>query len=139
MPPSSQFPSFLGDDISGRTKLIEDLYSDGFGRTFGLEIPSGIVEREDGDAVYYDIKVPNVSTTSISTKVENGYVTITGTTEKKSGESDNDNESDDFSSMSVFQSNFSRTFPVPENVDPNKMQMTSEKDKIVLMFPKVKA
>lgn len=82
-----------------------------------------ILKREDDNSVYYDIKVDDIQSTAINTKVENGYITITGTTEKKR----------------FYKSTFNRTFPIPEQVDPNKMEMVSEKDKITLKFPKIKA
>lgn len=109
-----------------------------FSDKFGGGTVNDISKREDDDSVYYDIKVEDVNSTSINTKVENGYITITGITEKKRGSSD-EKEKDGFLAQSVYKSTFNRTFPLPEHVDQNKMQMTSEKDKIVLKFPKVKA
>ncbi len=108
-----------------------------FSDKFGGGTINDISKREDDSSVYYDIKVEDVKSTSINTKVENGYITITGTTEKKSSTSD-ERETDGFSAKSVYKSTFNRTFPLPEQVDQNKMQMTSEKDKIVLKFPKIK-
>ena len=85
-----------------------------------------ISEREDQDYVYYDIKAEDLSFTNLNTKVESGYVTITGTLEK--------NES---SGQSFFKTTFNRSFPLPENIDQDKMQMTSEKGVVVLKFPKI--
>ena len=107
-----------------------------FSDKFGGGTVNVITKREDENSVYYDIKVEDVNSTSINTKVESGYITITGTTEKKSRS--DDKESDGLSALSLYKSNFSRTFPLPEQVDQNKMQMTSEKDTIVLKFPKIK-
>ena len=117
-PSSNPFDSWFSDKFGGGT--IKD-----------------ISKREDDSSVYYDIKVEDVKSTSINTKVENGYITITGTTEKRNDTSD-EKENDGLSSQSVYKSTFHRTFPLPEQVDQNKMQMTSEKDKIVLKFPKIK-
>lgn len=83
------------------------------------------------------IKVNDLNSTSVNTKIENGYITITGTVEKKSGSDDKKNDSG-FSSQSIYKSTFNRTFPLPEHVDQNRMEMSPEKDKIVLKFPKVK-
>lgn len=107
-----------------------------FSDKFGGGTINDISEREDENSVYYDIKVDDMNSTSISTKIEDGYITITGTTEKKSGSDDKEN--DGFSAQSVYKSSFNRKFPLPEQVDENKMQMMSEKDKIVLKFPKIK-
>ncbi len=102
-----------------------------FSGKFGGGTVDDIKKREDDDFVYYDIKVDDVTETSIDTKIENGYITITGTTEKTAGDGDD-------AATSMFKSSFNRTFPLPENVDENNMQMIPEKDKIVLKFPKLK-
>lgn len=111
---------------------FDSWFSDRFGGTV-----NDISKREDDDFVYYDIKVEDVNATSIQTKIESGYIMIMGTTEKKSKTSDEKNK-DGFSAESICKSTFNRTFPLPERVDASKMEMTSEKDKIVLRFPKIK-
>lgn len=108
-----------------------------FSGKFGGGTINDISKREDNDAVYYDIKVEDVNRTSINTKLENGYITISGTTEKKNESSDS-KEGNGMVAQSYYKSSFNRTFPIPEHVDQNKMKMSSEKDKIVLMFPKIK-
>jgi HSP20 family molecular chaperone IbpA len=90
-----------------------------------------IAKREDNSFVYYDVKVDPVNT-AVNTKIENGYLTVVGTSEKKS-ESNTANSK----AKSEFNSAFSNKFLLPKNVDANKMQMTYEKDKVVLKFPKI--
>jgi len=107
-----------------------------FSDKFGGGTINDISKREDDGFVYYDIKVDDVNSTSIKTKVENGYITITGSIEKKS---EQDGKSDSNSSQSFYKSSFNRMFPLPENVDESKMQMLTEKDKVILKFPKTKA
>ena len=94
-----------------------------------------VSKREDDNFVYFDVKVDDVKSTTLDTKVENGYVSIKGTTEKKT---DSEEQNSHFSSHNIFKSSFDRTFPLPENIDQNKMQMLTEKDKFVLKFPKLK-
>lgn len=77
-----------------------------------------------------------MNSTSINTKVEKGYVTISRTEEKESGF---DGKDSNRSSQSIFKSSFNRTFSLPLDVDQSKMQMLTEKDKVVLKFPKKKA
>lgn len=108
-----------------------------FSGKFGGGTVNDITKREDDGFVYYDVTVNDLKSTSVNTNVENGYITIEGTIEKKSGSDDAQNENS-FASQSIYKSSFSRTFPLPEHVDPNKMEMVSEKDKIILKFPKVK-
>lgn len=96
---------------------------DGFDTLFNDDFfeASELSQREDEKFIYYDVHVADLNSTSINTKVENGYITISGTTEK----------------TSYFKSSFNRTFPVPDHVDSNKMEMSSEGDKVVLRFPKL--
>jgi HSP20 family molecular chaperone IbpA len=156
-----QFDSIFNDDLFGSSDPFEDMkkmreqmrkrmkifenpgstsnpFDSWFSDKFGGGSVDDIAKREDDDFVYYDIKIHDLNSTSIDTKIENGYIAITGTVEKKNGA---DDKKDDvgFSSQSIFKSKFSRTFPIPENVDQNRMEMLPEKDKVVLKFPKVKA
>lgn len=109
----------------------------GFGGTMASYGMHDVAEREDEGNIYFDIRIDDVNAASINTKVENGYLTITGETESKSGADAKDR--DGFFAERSFKSTFNRTFPLPENVDQDKMQVTSEKDKIVLKFPKMKS
>lgn len=124
----------IAGDSKSRSSPFDAWFSDKFdgGSAFDISI------REDDGFVYYDIKVDDLNSASINTKVENGYVTITGTVEKKNEENKYDEE-DKLSSQYIYKSTFNRTFPLPENVNADKMQMTPDKNKIVLKFPKVNA
>jgi HSP20 family molecular chaperone IbpA len=128
-----QMEKRMEDLWAGRQSMsnpFDSWYSDKFG---GGTI-NDISKREDNDFVYYDIQVDDVNATSINTTIENGYITITGSLEKKSQSSENES-----SAQSVFKSTFNRTFPLPQHVDQNKMQIVPEKDKIILKFPKLKS
>ena len=126
--------------LDGKSHSVTNPFDSWFSDKFGGGSINDIAKREDDNFVYYDIKIDDVKSTSINTKIENGYITITGTTEKKSGTTDGDEkENNHFSAQSIYKSTFNRTFPLPDHVDQDKMQMASEKDKVVLKFPKVKA
>lgn len=122
------------EDFGAGRRSMSNPFDSWFSDKFGGGTINDISKREDSDFVYYDIQVDDVNATSINTKIENGYITITGSLEKKSQSSESDN-----SAQSVFKSTFNRTFPLPEHVDQNKMQMVPEKDKIILKFPKLKS
>lgn len=124
------------ESFDGRGRKMSNPFDSWFSDKFGGGTINDIAKREDDNFVYYDIKVDDINSTSINTKVEQGYVTISGTTEKKSG---SDGKDDSYSAQSVFKSSFNRTFPLPEDVDQNKMQMVTEKNKVILKFPKIKA
>lgn len=122
------------EDFGAGRHSMSNPFDSWFSDKFGGGTINDISKREDSDFVYYDVQVDDVNATSINTKIENGYITITGSLEKKSQSSENES-----SAQSVFKSTFNRTFPLPEHVDQNKMQMVPEKDKIILKFPKLKS
>jgi HSP20 family molecular chaperone IbpA len=130
----SQLADFFNDSLFNQDDSFDLWHSD---KIQDANV-SGITKREDDNSVYYDIQVDDIKSTSIQTKVQNGYITIIGKT-KKSGSTDKNNEKDRFLERSVYTSTFNRSFPLPEHIDQNKMQMTSEDDKIILKFPKIKA
>lgn len=98
---------------------------------FGGGSVEDISKREDDKYIYYDIKVAGVDGTKVNTTVKDGYLTISGEVKRSKG-GDKEGEA-----RSVFQSSFRRTFPLPENVDSENMEMLNEKNKIVLKFPKL--
>jgi HSP20 family molecular chaperone IbpA len=118
--------------------LLTDPFDSWFSDKFGGGSVYDITKREDDQFVYYDIKVSEVESTSINTKIENGYITITGTQEEQKLSVD-ENEDDGLTSRSYLKSTFERTLPLPENVDPNRMELKSEENKIVVKFPKLKS
>ncbi len=121
--------------LHGKNQSKDNSFDSWFSDKFGDGSINDISKREDDNFVYYDVKIDDVNSTSINTKVENGYVRISGTIEKKS---DSEEKDKSYSSHNLFKSSFDRTFPLPEDIDQNKMQMITEKDKIILKFPKIK-
>lgn len=115
---------------NGTSNPFDSWYSDKFG---GGSVDD-IAQREDDGFVYYDIKIRDLKSTSVNTKVENGYITITGTFEKRDG-----TDESSAASESIYKSTFRRTFPLPDLIEQDKMEMIPEKDKVVLKFPKIKA
>jgi HSP20 family molecular chaperone IbpA len=84
-----------------------------------------IARREDAEAIYYEIK--GADQAKLSTRVEGGQLTIEGEMKKESGLG---------GFNAVMQSTFRRSFPLPPNVDEKKMEVISDRDKVVLKFPK---
>lgn len=82
-----------------------------------------IAKREEENAVVYEVRVPDVVSTSVQVSASDGKVTITGQTMKPllDGEA---------------TSSFKRVFPVPENVDESRVEIQHEKNKVILKFPK---
>jgi len=102
----------------------------------GLSSGAKITSREDQNYLYYEIAGDSIENTSVSTSVEDGYLTITA--EIHSGDSKAENDGSAGSSfLSSFQSTMQRTFPLPGNIDESKMETLAEGSKIILRFPKV--
>ena len=108
-----------------------DSLFDGFDSINNLKGKSEITSREDANYIYYEIEADNLDKTSLNTKVENGYLTITGKVENSS--SSNEEES---AFQSSFSSTFQKTFPLPAEVDETKMETYAENKKIIVRFPK---
>jgi HSP20 family molecular chaperone IbpA len=119
-------------EFNGENHVGKNPFDSWYSEKFGGGSIEDISKHEDDNFVYYDIKVEDLNLTSISTKVENGHISITGSVEKKDETGENGNF------HSYFKSTFARTLPLPEGVDANKMETVPEKDKVTLKFPKLK-
>ena len=123
---------------SNKDRLNQPSFSTPFDSWFSSKFGGGTVrdieKREDEDFVYYEIVVQDLKGTTINTKVENGYLTVTGQIESEDSE---ENDENGFSNRSVFSSTFSRTFPLPTEVDTDAMEMEAERNKIIIKFPKI--
>ncbi len=104
-------------------RMREEMARGGF---FSMEEGSQqVVEREDDRAVYYEIS--GIDQTKLDTSVNDGVLTISGISKQNKG-------SGGF--QVTMQSSFQRSFSLPSSVDESKMEMISEKDKVILKFPK---
>jgi HSP20 family molecular chaperone IbpA len=110
--------------------VLSSPFDSWFEDRFGGGSVNDISKREDEHYVYYDIRLQGVSGASVKTKVENGYLTITGEMKQQDGPSEGGGV------RSLIQSSFSRVFPLPPGVDAGKLEMLSGKDVITLKFPK---
>jgi HSP20 family molecular chaperone IbpA len=104
------------------------LFDSWYQKKFGGGKAADISQREDDKYLYYDISVEGLKPEKVKVKVENGQLSISGQVENKSEQA---------GSSSYFVSSFHRSVPVPPNVDPSKVQIDQEKDKLVVKFPKV--
>jgi HSP20 family molecular chaperone IbpA len=95
-----------------------------------VDTPDDLETREDDNFIYYEIAIPNIDATSLKTTLEKGYVTITGTSEKKSEEGNVHQYS---------SSTFEKIYPLPAGTVAEKMEMIPDKNKVTLKFPKKKS
>lgn len=89
-----------------------------------------INEREDDHFIYFEIPIKNLKKEKLKVNIANGMVQVTGQIEKKKQGKH---------ASSYYSSSFHRSFPVPAGVDADKVQMSQEKDQLVVKFPKVKS
>ncbi len=99
-----------------------------FQKKFGGGKAGDIRKREDEHFVYYDILIEGLKPEKVNINVENGQLSVSGQIENKSEENH---------SGSYFSSTFHRSFPVPTNVDSNRVQMEQIQGKIIVKFPKI--
>lgn len=83
--------------------------------------------REDDQYIYYDIGLEKSEPQKINVQVNGHQISISGQIEHRE-------EKEGLNSYS--SSSFHKSFPVPDNVDPNTYKMENEKGKIILKFKK---
>lgn len=105
-----------------------DVFDSWYQKKFGGGNVGEVKRREDDKFVYYEISVKGLNKEKLNVKVSNGQINISGQTETKS---------ETGSSSTLLSSSFHRSFPVPAEVDANKVQMENTDDRIVIKFPKV--
>jgi len=108
-------------------ELQDGPFDSWFKKRFGGGNVGDIKKHEDEKFIYYDIAMAGVNKENLKIKVGDGQITISGRQEKQSEEGNSSN---------FMSSTFQRSFPVPPNVDGNKVKIEQEKDKLVLKFPK---
>ena len=106
-----------------REQMEKEMRAGGMGAMMGFDMEGGaeITAKEDDKSVSYEIK--DVVGGTLNTNVNNGMLTVSGESKQVHG------------SISM-QSSFQRSFSLPPNVDAAKMETISEKDRVVLRFPK---
>ena len=126
------FKRFFDDPSSEEHKLFDNLFNELYWKQFGGSVGE-IKKREDDKFVYYEVEIEGMDENAVNIKVEEGRIYITGKVriEKKS-------ESKNVKSSRKYISNFSRTIPVPDYVDPDRVQTETKENMIILKFPKIR-
>lgn len=122
----------LDSEYRNSSNPFDSWYSGKFG---GGDIYD-ISKKEDDQFVYYEVRVPNLESSAVEAKVENGQISISGKIENSK---DLYQENDSSEGHSYVRSGFTRSFPLPVDVEEDKMEMQKDKDKLVIKFPKISA
>ncbi len=114
---------FGGRDHS---QLFDSWFNDKYGGSvFDIE------QEEDDKHVYYKIRLEGVDQNNLKIEVEDGMLNISGDIVETREEA-----SRGTISKSNFRQHFYRSFPVPANVDADKVQFETKEDIIIVKFPK---
>lgn len=87
----------------------------------------GIKQKKDAKFTYFEIELEDQIPKELKVNVQDGQVQITGKIESKN---------EDGNSNSYYSSTFERSFPVPSDVEADKLKMEQVDKKIILKFPK---
>lgn len=142
---SSFFDNLFNDDFFGKSKnpfaemqriqkqmLREfnrpDTFQSSFDNWYKNKFGGGnvyeLTQREDDKFIYYEIELEGLHPQKVDVDVKEGQVFISGSAEATTKDS-------------FLESTFQRSFPVPPNVDANKLNMEQLNDKIIVKFPKL--
>lgn len=91
---------------------------------FGGGESSEFKTHDDDQFVYYEYETENISKDSLSVRVENNMVIIEGNETKEAF-------------GATMSTSFHRAFPVPADVDADKVQMDYTDKKLIIKFPKI--
>ncbi|WP_297432008.1 Hsp20/alpha crystallin family protein [Sulfurimonas sp.] len=93
-------------------------------------VPS-VNTREASDAYYIEIDLPGVKKEDVDVSVDKNVLTISG-----KRESSEEVKEDDYYRVESAYGKFSRSFTLPENVDVEKIQASSEDGVLEITIPK---
>ncbi len=93
-------------------------------------VPS-VNTREASDAYYIEIDLPGVKKEDVDVSVDKNVLTISG-----KRESSEEVKEDDYYRVESAYGKFSRSFTLPENVDVEKIQASSEDGVLEIAIPK---
>lgn len=142
---SSFFDGLFNDDFFGKSKnpfaemqrmqkqmLKEfnrpDIFQNSFDNWYKNKFGGGSIyelkQREDDKFIYYEIELEGLMPQKVDVDIKDGQVFISGNAEARVEDN-------------YLESTFQRSFPVPPNVDANKLNMQQSEGKIILKFPKL--
>lgn len=110
---------------------MEMAFSSGFPQSLENSNSFQVSQREDAQFKYIDIFTGKDEAPNLNIKIENGRVSISGTSQEK-----DENHSDSGMSTSHFFSSFSQSLTVPPDVVEEQAQIENQKGRVVIKFPK---
>jgi HSP20 family molecular chaperone IbpA len=106
-------------------------FKDWYGSKFGGNIGE-MKYDEDSKFVTYKVDLSGIDPETLKTDISGGQVTISASGSKMQAQ-----EEEGVSQKTNFQQSFHRSFPVPEGVDPNRVEIKQSGNELIIKFPKV--
>lgn len=103
----------------------------------GLDMDSSgpqITQKEDDESVTIILNTNNLDKETLKLDIKNGMIQISGKTRVEQK-----NQTQGAQSFMQYESSFQQSFPVPTDVEADKVEIKNEKDEIRLVFPRKKA
>lgn len=129
-PPSASMPPLdpMQESLRQMQRLQEEMMSSmggagpAFPRGFSFDEPD---LKDEGDHYSFEIDLQGMKPKNFNVQAENGQLTLEGAL----GADDEDGG---------ISSRFSRSFPIPPDVDTNRIQIENKGDRLVIALPKKK-
>lgn len=126
---SEEMDKMFEESFQDMSKLTFDNWYEG---RFGGSI-NDIKQEEDEKYVHYRIDLEGLDKDSVKVDVSGGQVNVSGSSTKVEAQ-----EEGQGNVQSEVHRSFHRIFPVPANVDANRVEIETKGDEIHLKFPKKK-
>jgi len=131
----SFFDRFFGDDSFFNDEIFDQMaeqMAQGM-QTAGSFGEVGNLETSETDQfIIYEIFLDQVDKNSLKIDIKNGQITLSG-----QARIENENQGQFGTSKSISISSFTRSFPAPQGVKIEEVQIENKENSVVLKFPKV--
>ncbi len=127
----SFFDRFFGDDSFFNDEIFDQMAqgmqdAGSFGEVGNLET------TETDQFIIYEIFLDQVDKNSLKIDIKNGQITLSG-----QARIEKENQGQFGTSKSISISSFTRSFPAPQGVKTEEVQIENKENSVVLKFPKV--
>ncbi len=111
--------------------LMEDFRDSPFSLTREAVVVPALEMKEDDSEVTVRAELPGIDPKEVDVSLERGYLTIKG--EKKQ---EKKQEKENYLHVETSYGSFSRTIPVPADIDPDKVRAGYKKGVLTITLPK---
>ena len=128
----------FGQIFKQMNKSLKNLLNDPFLRgledddlgVFGMDSDLKMHQYEKDGKYIVEIDTTNIDQESLKININNGIISISGKTKIEEKKQQTNGQS-----FMQFESTFSKSFPVPQNADEEKVDIINEKGAVKIIFP----